>query len=336
MRISDRLSLAYAYGTSLVSYLVDGVPRPFSASFAVTNRCNIHCSYCSCPSLNDSELDLEKIDLLFSRLHALGVRRLGLAGGEPLVREDFGEVVRLAKKWGFFVTLNSNLMLYRADPSRLDEVDLVFTSLDGDAQTHRINRGPKSYDGVIESITELIRRGKPVVAICVVTESNLGQAPYLLQQAEALGFRVHFQPQCTNTAIVRGDIPETATNEMLRIFWRDLLQEKRRGRPVASSEAYLEFLSRWKDFRVSSYYDPAQTCAAGRGFLYVDHAGDAYPCAYTKGKAPPISLLTEDWRSAFTKKTPCTDCSVGPMLEFNLLFRRPLASSLGALRTYGE
>src|SRR5262249_15533026 len=104
---------------------------------------------------------------------------------------------------------------------------------------------------------------------------------------------------------------------------------------IVSSTPYLQFLSRWDDFFVSSYYDTAERCAAGRGFLYVDPQGNAYPCAFTQGRTAPVNLLTHDWRKAWSGETPCTRCSVGPLLEFTLLFRSPLGAAREALRSYG-
>ena len=256
---------------------------------------------------------------------------MGLAGGEPLMRKDIGDVISIGKGMGFYLSINSNLGLYHRMPSIMDDIDLVFTSLDGDAETHRKNRGERSYDGVLEAITDLVGRGKPVVAIAVVTEHNLDQAEILLGQAEEMGFVIHFQPQCTDTDIVRGEIAENLTDARLRRFWAGLLEQKKAGRPIASSAGYLAVQAAWKNFRVSSYYDSEARCSAGRGFLYVDPQGQAYACPYIKGKVKPISLLEEDWQLAFDGKTPCTRCNVGPMVEFNLLFEKPLASSVAAL-----
>jgi len=41
-----------------------------------------------------------------------------------------------------------------------------------------------------------------------------------------------------------------------------------------------------------------------------------------KGKTTPVDLLATDGASV-EPETPCTVCTVGPMLEFNLLFQRP-------------
>jgi MoaA/NifB/PqqE/SkfB family radical SAM enzyme len=335
VRWSEQAAVGWAFGSSLLSYLVDGAPRPFSATFAVTNRCNLRCSYCNCPYIDPTDLPLPTVEVLFDRLKAMGIRRLGLAGGEPMMRKDLADIVRLAKERGFWVSINCNLTLYHKRPQALDGADVVYTSLDGDAEAHEAARGgEKAHAGVPEAIRDLVARGKDVITICVVTEHSIGQAEFLIRQAEEVGYRVHFQPQCTDTENTRGEVPDSVSNEQYRDFWRRLLAEKRKGRPIISSTPYLEYLSRWENFSVSALYDASTRCPAGRGYLYIDPQANAYPCTWTKGKTPPVNLLRDDWRSAWSRETPCTVCSVGPMLEFNLLYKRPLSAAIEAARSY--
>ena len=326
--------MGYAFGASLLSYFIDGTPRPFSATFAVTNRCNLRCSYCNCPFMNPKDLDLTQIAELFDRLHQMGIRRLGIAGGEPMLRADLPDIIAHAKAHGFFVSVNTNLTLYHRHPNRLQGADLVYTSLDGDPDAHRAARGDHADQGVLAGIEALLRAGTPVVAICVVTEHSLGQTEFLLQQAEAGGFRMHFQPQCVDTEIVRGAVPDAVSNEQFRAFWRQLLAEKKKGRPIISSSPYLETLARWDDFSISARFEAGVRCPAGWGYLYVDPHGHAFPCAYTREKTVPVDLLQDDWRTTWDRQTPCTRCTVGPMLEFNLLFERPLTATFEAVRAY--
>jgi len=334
MPSNGRLGMAAAFSRSLLSWYVDGGSRPLSASFAITNRCNLRCSYCNTPFLDPNDLPLDKIELIFDRLATFGVKRIGLSGGEPMVRKDLGEIVAAAKQRGFRVTMNSNLLLLNRRREQVKDVDLFFTSLDGDREAHEAARGKGAYDGVLDAIGSLVAERRPVVAICVVSEHSLDQADHLLDLAERGGFRVHFQPRCTDTEIVRGSIPTDLSNDRQREFWNRLRTLKRQGRPVASSGPYLEALSRWEDFRVSAIADPAARCAASRGFLFIDPHGHAYPCAYTKGKAPAIDLLGDDWKSAVGRETPCSRCSVGPHLEFNLLYQQPIRTGLSLLGSY--
>lgn len=334
MQLGEKARLGYAFSASLLSWLVDGPPRPFSATFAVTNRCNLRCSYCSCPLIDRGQLDLDAIAVLFERLAATGIQRLGLAGGEPTVRDDLPEIIALAKAHRFVVSVNSNLTLYHRHPERLAGADILYTSLDGPPAAHEAARGSGAQDGVFAAIADIAPR-TPLIAICVVTEHSIDHVDWLLEQAERLGFRLHFQPQCVDTEIVRGSVSPALTDDRLRAFWSDLLARKRRGRPIVSSTPYLEYLARWDDFTVSALLDSGARCAAGRGFLYVDPLGNAYPCAYTKSKTAPVNVLTDAWETTWSRETPCTRCTVGPMLEFNMLFQRPVAAVLDGLRTYG-
>jgi MoaA/NifB/PqqE/SkfB family radical SAM enzyme len=333
MRAGEKFRLARAYGESLLSYAVDGPPRPFSASFSVTDRCNLRCEYCNFPNLETRDLKLDAVIRLFDRLRLMGVQRLGLVGGEPMIRKDLPQIIAEARQRHFFVTVNTNLTLYDRFPHALDEADHVFTSLDGDPSTHEANRGEGSLDGVVAAIRSLVRSGKPVTAICVVRHGDGPMARRLLGQARDLGIDIHFQPQCTGAELVRGDLPADTTNDQLRAFWRELGRLKAEGHPVASSAGYLDALADWHDFRVSAVYDPSVRCAAGRGFLFVDPEGNASPCAYVRGRTRPVNLLSAEW-SEWDRTTPCTSCSVGPMLEFNRLFQHPVRSVLAAMTTY--
>lgn len=322
--------LALAYGQSLLAYKASGSPRPFSASFVVSNRCNIHCHYCNFPNLKEPELNLAEIDLLFGRLRKLGVKRLGLLGGEPLLRKDILEIIALAREHRFFISLNTNLLLYNRYKEQLQAVDYFFTSLDGTRERHLANRGKQNYEQIIEAIRDLKERGKKLTAICVITEPDYPSVDYLLDFANKENIQIHFQPECYDTEIVLRSAPTMVDSE-LRTFWKHMADKKKEGAPIASSQAYLNYIANWNDYRTSSLLEANNRCAAGSGYLFIDSAGFAYPCAFTKGKTEGVHMLRENWEDSFTGNTPCTKCIVGPMLEFNLLFQQPVQALTSSL-----
>ncbi len=335
MEAFNFIQMASAYSQSLLSYAVDGAPRPFSASFVVSNQCNIHCSYCNFPGMTKAQLNLSEIELLFAKLKKMGVQRLGLLGGEPLLRKDIGEIVLLAKEKGFFVSMNSNLLLYEKKKHLLKEVDFWFTSIDGTPEKHQANRGVQDFDRIINAVRDIRKQGKKLIAICVVTNPDKAIADYLIDMAIKENIEIHFQPECYDTEIVQRSAPENQNQLDITEFWKYILKLKLSGAPISSSVPYLKYIIQWNNYSISSYYDETTRCAAGRGFLFIDTEGFAYPCAYTKGKMQGINLLTHDWQHDFDKKTPCTQCIVGPMLEFNVLFKNPataIANSLGRLQ----
>jgi MoaA/NifB/PqqE/SkfB family radical SAM enzyme len=245
-----------------------------------------------------------------------------------LVRTDIAEIVGLAKSLGFWVQLNSNLNLYSRNEALFDNVALVYTSLDGTEEHHLESRGDNSLKGTIDAIRSLRGRGIPVIAICVVDTHNLDDADHLLAQAAELDIHIHFQPRCLVTDLFRGEYAADLDNQKLRAFWRRLGELRGSGVRLASTGLYLQHLANWDDFRQLDVPAREMRCAAGTGFLYVDPLGNAYPCAYTKGRVAPINLLREDWRVPSRDEMPCNDCAAGPLVEFNVLFRNPLRASI--------
>jgi MoaA/NifB/PqqE/SkfB family radical SAM enzyme len=332
--IRDMMSTSVAFARSLYSYHVDGVPRPFSASLAITNHCNLRCEYCNAPFLAPGGLPLDQIETLLDRLYAIGVRRLGLFGGEPLLRKDCEQIAAGAKARGFYVSINSNLQLYPRFPGVFDHVDIVMTSIDGHRALHEEGRGTGSFDGILEAVRDLRRRGKKVVAICVVRDEALHRLDEALEVAAALGIVVHFQPRSVDGKRARGALQERVDNERRRAAWSYLLAKKEAGAPVASSRFYLEHMVTWQDFAKTAIFDPEQRCAAGHGFMFVDPHGNAYPCGFIDGQVEPFNLLADGWEKLPFAKPPCTTCAVGPYVEFNELFRHPLTAPIAAARTY--
>ncbi len=332
--IRDLISTCSAFARSLYSYHVSGAPRPFSASLAITNHCNLRCEYCNAPFLAPGGLPLATLEILFDRLHAIGVRRLGLFGGEPLLRKDCETIACGAKARGFYVSINSNLQLYPRFPGVFDHVDIVMTSIDGQRDLHEAGRGVGSWDGVLEAVRDLRARGKKVVMISVVRDEALGRLDEALEVAASLGIDVHFQPRSVDGRRARGALQDDVDNARRRAAWGYLLAQKQAGAPVASSRFYLEHMMRWRDFSQTAIVDPEQRCAAGHGFMFVDPHGNAYPCGFIEGQVEPVSLLADDWEPLRFPKPPCTTCAVGPYVEFNQLFHHPLGAPLAAARTY--
>ena len=66
---------------------------------SVTDRCNLRCTYCTAESVprlpHDEILSYEEILRVVQAAVGLGMRRIRLTGGEPLVRPDLSTLVRL-------------------------------------------------------------------------------------------------------------------------------------------------------------------------------------------------------------------------------------------------
>ena len=74
-----------------------------SLRLSVTQRCNLSCPYCHREGeLNPAkEISMEKIEEIIKNAKSIGIKKIKITGGEPLVREDIADVVGIIKKYNF-------------------------------------------------------------------------------------------------------------------------------------------------------------------------------------------------------------------------------------------
>lgn len=311
-----------------------------SAVFVVCNRRNLTCRYCNSPFLKDKELSLDEIEQLFTNLKKMGVYRLGLTGGEPLLRDDIGEIIDRATRRNFYVSLNSNLLLYHEKPHVFDKVRFAFTSLDGDLENHEHNRGSGSFEGILAAISDLRRRRIPVVAITVIDETSALAVDQILDYAQRFDFKVHFQIKGTGetrseVSMIRGKFSESFSPEAYRQIWQNILAKKSTTRVIASSRRYLETVANWPDYRSLAALSGKNRCAAGYGYIFVNSAGFAFPCSIVKKSVTGLNLLSEDWNKSYRGEKPCNHCICGPYLQLNLLYTQPMRAMADLYAGYG-
>jgi cyclic pyranopterin phosphate synthase len=150
----------------------------------VTDRCNFRCSYCMPAELFGERyeflpraeiLRFEEIERLARIFVALGVGKLRITGGEPLLRADLPRLVgRLARIPGapdLALTTNGVLLPRFAAPLREAGLRRVTVSLDSlDPEVFlRMNGGKLAVERVLEGIAAAERAGlAPLKINCVV------------------------------------------------------------------------------------------------------------------------------------------------------------------------
>ena len=90
---------AYLCGMERATPLIDPFARPISyLRVSVTDRCDFRCTYCMSEHMQflpkRDLLTLEELDRMCSAFVGLGVRKLRITGGEPLVRRNIMEFFR--------------------------------------------------------------------------------------------------------------------------------------------------------------------------------------------------------------------------------------------------
>src|SRR5881296_3680398 len=82
-------------------------PRPYVLLAEITYGCPLHCPYCSNPmqARNNHELTTDEWRRVIREAAALGVLQIGFSGGEPVVRRDLADLVRVAHEANLYTNL---------------------------------------------------------------------------------------------------------------------------------------------------------------------------------------------------------------------------------------
>ncbi|HSR70284.1 MAG TPA: GTP 3',8-cyclase MoaA [Acidobacteriota bacterium] len=171
---------------------------------SVTDRCNFKCVYCkSARSLayqeRDQILSFEEIERLAGIFTAMGIRKLRITGGEPMVRRELEKLIeRLAVLPGLSdlaLTTNGFNLYQKAALLKEKGLDRVTISLDS-LQPERFRRITRSddFDKVMKSIEAAKEEGlDPVKINCVVVrEFNDDEIVDFAEMARRLEITVRF------------------------------------------------------------------------------------------------------------------------------------------------
>lgn len=168
----------------LAGPLVDSFGRVHdSLRISVTDRCNIRCFYCMPDERirfkpRDELLTFEEIARVANVAAKLGVRKLRLTGGEPLLRAGLPTLVRmLADIPGIedlALTTNGILLAEQAAALKAAGLQRLNVSLDAlsEATFERISRR-KGLDRILQGIEAAIREGFPKLRLNAVAIRGL-------------------------------------------------------------------------------------------------------------------------------------------------------------------
>ncbi len=305
-----------------------------SATFLLTVRCTSSCSYCDFPRNQiQRELETDEVIALLSALRRQGLFRLGLSGGEPLLREDFGVIAREVRCLGLLSSLTTNGLLLADRAGDAMDMDYVLCSIDGLPETHDAVRGKGSHRAALAGLAELRSRGhRKLGLITAVHQGNAHTLDEVVRFAENLGAWAFFQPTQRRLGWIGTPFDGYCTPEQLHHVFSQLKRWKLQGRAVGNSFAHLELV------RAGDTSEMGRRCHAGRFFFTILPDGTLMPCclwAWDQG-VQPMDARTVAAALAALRRPPCTGCTIVSYLENTRLMTGHPEAVLNALGWSGR
>ena len=254
--------------------LKDAHSRPLhDLRISVTDRCNFRCSYCMPKEVFDNDyqylpqsslLTFEEITRTAKSFIALGVEKIRLTGGEPLLRKNLEILIsQLAalqtlngKALDLTLTTNGSLLARKAQILKAAGLNRVTVSLDGldDAVFKRMNDVDFPVSDVLEGIEAARKAGLGPIKVNMVVKRGtneqeiLPMARYFRGQGIALRFIEYMDVGATNGWRMNEVMPSA---EVLA-----LLQSEMSLTPLSPSQKG-ETAERWGYLNAKGEHDPS-------------------------------------------------------------------------------
>jgi len=177
---------------------------PRILTWNISTQCNLNCEFCmfnfgkKVGWIKEEEaLTLEKIEIVTRNPSFKNVRYLCFTGGEPLMRKDFFEILKMVTQNGIAVgfTTNGTLITQMVAKKIIDSgIKFLTFSIDGEIPSlHNKIRGTKNaFERTIEGVKKLVSLRKeseiPLISCnTVVTNENFSHLPQIGSLCRKLG-----------------------------------------------------------------------------------------------------------------------------------------------------
>ncbi|MEZ5265837.1 MAG: mycofactocin radical SAM maturase [Acidimicrobiales bacterium] len=263
---------------TLADQMKAGLDAPICLTWELTYACNLACVHCLSSSgrRDPRELTTAEARAVIDELRAMQVFYVNIGGGEPMIRQDFFELVEHATASGVGVKFSTNGAFIDADRARrlaaMDYLDIQL-SLDGaDAATNDAVRGAGSYATVRRAMDHLAAAGfGPFKLSVVVTRHNVAQLDAFKALADSYGaqLRITRLRPAGRGADTWHELHPTHEQQVQVYRW--LLDH---GESVLTGDSF---------FHLNALGDPLpglNLCGAGRVVCLIDPVGDVYACPF--------------------------------------------------------
>ena len=274
-----------AFFKTLMKDHILGGRTPLVVVLNTTFRCNLKCGYCYGQYFNRSDTDFSTDELLklIDDLGKMGTRSITLGGGEPLVRNDIGDIIKRIKEKGLECGMNTNGTLIPKRINELKHIDMVTVSIDGPKEMNDKNRGEGSFDKIMAGIEAALDSGIKTHTTTVITKYNYDCVDWIVEMAKDKGIQAEFNFLFNQSNDKNDSDLFMAEKDALQRSANHIADLKAQGAPILFSEDVYRYVAKWPHHqkRIILGDEPEFDnirCYAGRFMMFIDADGRTYPC----------------------------------------------------------
>lgn len=274
--------------------------RPSDVIWNITNRCNLLCDHCYMAAdghAKPEQLSDEEAIRIIDQMVDVELPALFLSGGEPMMRNNFWEILERARAGGIRVVVSTNAtMIDRPVAKRLKQagIDWIATSLYGPPEFHDAMVGvPGTHDKVVAAIKILREEGVGVALKSAVSRETFEYLPYVLDKAKELDCGLIYLCDLITSGRSEGEDDLRITSQEWREFAEKIVDDMLDPDvhveydigALPSMIPYLAQLFEARGVDVTQGMERLEimsACPVGKGHMNINSEGGIMPCQFAQ------------------------------------------------------
>jgi len=291
--------------------------------YEISKACNLSCVHCSALAGKGKEPDLDLIKKVLKEAKSLGLKRLGITGGEPFLFPDFlSELIDFSfDKLGCPAHIHTNGTLVSENihlvKDRAEKLENVTLTLLGYKDTHDFNCGLNgAYEKVRGAAKQILEHKIPLMVFLIPFFNNFAQLSEAATDFYNIGVRNFRIMRLSPGGKAGQNYKKLKLNDeqaSLFISELDSLKEKQQ---IQFSVGYCTRLI-YPDLKSLKHHD---FCMSGKNRLHINADGYVFPCTSSSGFMEmnvgniKLQRLEEIWLSSdklkYARKNNFDGCKV--------------------------
>jgi len=244
----------------------------------LTTTCNLKCNFCFYTQepwrLVKDKLNFKLLSSAIRQASSLGFKEISFTGGEPLLSNNIGKLINLAKNLNLETTVSTNASLLNTrtvEGLKKAGLDNLYLSL---ASEYFFNKKGKTWKKKIIKILARLKKAKikKPTLVFVVTKENLKFLETVIDFAENQILSLQIQPAYipskeSNLSLFKLDQTERRQFKRLLERWAERRNKSKRYLRLVLSYYSLTKKKEWPEF-----------CHFAQEDLVIDADGCVYPC----------------------------------------------------------
>lgn len=270
---------------NFLSYFTDN-KIPLTTIIEITEACNEHCIHCYRPEPKKEYWTPERFSKICADLAKLGSLQIDFTGGEPFLKKEFAQYLKIADSYGFIISILTNSTLISdLDIELLRKIKLrsLYVSLYSSTPAihDAITKLPGSFEKTLSTIKKLINFNLPVFINSPIMDVNKDCPEGIKKLVTSLGLDVKFTYKISESYSKKRDTKKLniySKNEMKRMInntnvmlYSEIIEKKTKG----------EVQKR----------DRVRSCDTGFRSITISPEGDIIPCTALRMKCGNIAEI---------------------------------------------